>query len=86
MANELAKMGAKIDEKKDCLIINNSKLKGTTVHGYNDHRVVMSLAIAGLVATGVSTIDNAETVHKTFPNFLMTLRNLGADITLGEEK
>lgn len=86
MSNELAKMGAKIAEKNDCLVIKNSRLKGTTVQGYNDHRIVMSLTIAGLVADGVTNVDTAESVYKTFPNFLETMRNLGATLTLEEEK
>jgi len=81
MANELAKMGAKITEKQDSLIIKNSDLKGTNVHGYNDHRIVMSLAIAGLVANGETVVDTAESSQKTFPSFLETLRILGANIS-----
>ena len=82
MTNELQKMGAKITEEKDKLIIKNSNLKGTKVHGYNDHRIVMSLAIAGLVAKGKTTVDTVESIYKTFPNFMKTLRDLGAKISM----
>lgn len=84
MANELTKMGAELSETKDSLIIKNSNLKGTCVSGYNDHRIVMSLAIAGLVSKGETVIDTVESVSKTFPNFLKTLRGLGATISLEE--
>lgn len=80
MAKELSRMGAHITERKDGLIIKQSKLRGTMVHGYNDHRVVMSLAVAGLVANGETIIDTAEATDVTFPNFLKTFRHLGANI------
>ena len=80
MANELRKMGAYIKEKKDGLIIKHSKLNGTAVHGYNDHRIVMSLAVAGLVTSRETIIDTAEAVKVTYPNFLENLQKLDANI------
>ena len=42
----------------------------------------MSLAIAGLVAKGKTTVDTVESIYKTFPNFMKTLRDLGAKISM----
>ena len=51
MAGELAKMGAKITETPDGFIIDGpQQLKAATVEGHDDHRVSMSLSVAGLVA------------------------------------
>ena len=82
MATELGKMGVVVDEEPDVLTIvgAESTLAGTTVDGYHDHRIVMSLAVAGLVANGTTTIRGAEHVDVSFPNFFEVLTGLGADV------
>lgn len=69
MCQELKKMGARIEEKPDGLVIQHSPLKGATLHGHHDHRVVMSLTLAALGAKGSSTLDTIEAAAVTFPNF-----------------
>jgi len=69
MCQELKKLGADIEELPDGLIIRKSKLTGGVVHGHHDHRVVMSLSVAGLFAQDVVEIDTAEAVSITFPTF-----------------
>ncbi len=85
IATELKKMGAKIEELPDGLIIEHSELKGTDVHGYYDHRMVMSLAIAGLGAKGNTIIDTAESMKITYPTFLDDMVALGANYKLQAE-
>lgn len=80
MAKELMKMGARIEERKDGLVISKSSLKGCRVSGHYDHRVVMALALAGMVATGETVIETAETAAVTYPSFAADFKNLGADI------
>jgi 3-phosphoshikimate 1-carboxyvinyltransferase len=80
MAAELAKMGAKIEERPDGLIIEQSDLRGTAVCGHDDHRVVMSLAVAGTAIEGETIIDTAEAVGVTFPTFVDCMTGLGADL------
>lgn len=84
MATELQKMGANIQEKPDGLIIQHSSLKGTMVDGYKDHRIVMSLAIAGLRANGTTEINNAEVTAVSYPGFVETMQNLKANMYLEE--
>ncbi|HHV28739.1 3-phosphoshikimate 1-carboxyvinyltransferase [Acetivibrio mesophilus] len=84
MCEQLRKMGADIRELEDGLVIGESKLKGCKLEGYGDHRIVMSLAIAGLNAEGETTIDTAEAVNVTFPNFVGFLSQSGADISICE--
>lgn len=79
MNKELTKMGAKIEELDDGLIIHKSKLKGCELNGHHDHRIVMSLAIAGLNVNGETVIDTAEAMNVTFPTFVDVLKNCGAD-------
>ncbi|MFZ3383049.1 MAG: 3-phosphoshikimate 1-carboxyvinyltransferase [Candidatus Methanoperedens sp.] len=84
MTVELKKMGVDITEEKDRLIIKGGKLKGAIVHGWDDHRIVMALAVAGMVA-GETTIDTIESVSISYPGFFEDLRKSGAVIDLPEK-
>ncbi len=78
MADGLRRMGAKIDEHEDGLTVYHSMLLGCSVKGYNDHRTVMALSIAGMIAEGTTTIDESEAIKKTFPEFIQAMQSLGA--------
>jgi len=79
MAAELGKMGAQVEELADGLLIRGGRLHGAQLNGHGDHRVVMALAVAGLVAEGETVVDSAESVDVTFPEFCGLLREAGAD-------
>jgi len=81
MAEELTKMGASVEETQETLTIHGgeTELTGATVDGRADHRIIMSLAVAGLVADGTTTIQGAEHVDVSFPDFFDVLAGLGAD-------
>jgi 3-phosphoshikimate 1-carboxyvinyltransferase len=75
--NGLTRLGAKIDELPDGMIIyGGEKLRGTEVRSYGDHRIVMGLAVAGLVATGTTSIRNARAAEISNPNFWEELKKL----------
>jgi len=77
IAMELCKMGAKVEEKKDGIIIEGTgKLKGCQCQSYNDHRIAMALVIAGLVAQGKTEIVAPECIETSFPGFEDTLRKV----------
>ncbi len=82
MATELTKLGASVEEFEDELVVHgdDSKLEGATVSGHDDHRIIMSLAVAGLVADGTTTIEGADHVDVSFPDFFDTLQELGASV------
>jgi len=82
MATELPKMGVKIQQAKNSLTVFQSKLQGAKVQGYTDHRTIMALAIAGLLADGKTEIDTAEGVNKTCPTFVDMMNALGVKMTL----
>jgi len=82
MAEGLTKMGAKITELSDGLIIEPSNLQGASVNGYGDHRTVMALALAGCIASGQTEISTAESINKTFPNYVALMQRLGAKCNL----
>lgn len=79
MAVELSKMGANIKEERDRLIITGSQLHGAHVSGWGDHRIVMSLVLAGMVV-GDTVVDDAESVGISYPDFFEHLRHLGARV------
>ena len=71
MATELAKMGAVVFEQPDALIVEgrgHSPLHGAEIETYEDHRIAMCFAVAGLVTPGVK-IKNKDVVGKSFPDF-----------------
>lgn len=71
---ELSKMGAKIEELPDGMIIKGkAQLVGTGVDSHNDHRLAMSLAIAGLVARGETIIMNSRAAVISYPGFFTDL-------------
>ncbi len=82
LSQELKKMGANIHVEKDCLIIVGSKLHGAKIDTHNDHRIAMSLAIAGLKAIGSTIISDAEVVNKSYPDFWNDLKKIGANVEL----
>lgn len=84
MCKELSKMGADIKELPDGLVIRESKLRGCSVSGHDDHRIVMSLAIAGLNCSGETIIDTAEAMNVTFPSFVEYIQRCGGKIELNE--
>ncbi len=80
MATELRKMGAEIEEFDDGLsITGNRRLKGAVVESYRDHRIAMSMSIAGLIADGTTTINGITSVNISFPGFFEILRRLTKD-------
>jgi 3-phosphoshikimate 1-carboxyvinyltransferase len=78
MARELGKLGAAIREKPDGLVIRGGGLRGGTVDGQGDHRVVMAMAVAALGADGPVEIAGAESAAVTYPAFPELM---GASIT-----
>jgi 3-phosphoshikimate 1-carboxyvinyltransferase len=75
LAVELSKMGIRVKEGEDWLEIEGGKPHGAEIETYNDHRLVMSFAIAGLAVPGVK-IKGERCVDKSFPEFWETLQRL----------
>jgi 3-phosphoshikimate 1-carboxyvinyltransferase len=74
MASELNRMGGMVTEKPDGLLIQGlGKLKPSECLTYNDHRVAMALAVAGMASEGVS-LDDAGCVSISFPGFFDVMK------------
>ena len=68
LAEELSKMGVGVEEGEDWLKVNGGKIHGAEIETYNDHRLAMSFAIAGLIVPGIK-IKGERCVDKSFPRF-----------------
>lgn len=75
LAVELSKMGIRVREGEDWLEIEGGKPHGAEIETYDDHRMAMSFAIAGLVIPGVK-IKGERCVDKSFPGFWEVLQEL----------
>jgi len=81
MSSELTKMGVKIMESEDGLIIKGkSRLHGAELNSHNDHRIAMACAVAALRAERTTVIHGIECVNKSYPNFVKDLRSLGGKV------
>lgn len=77
MAKNLTRMGVRVEELPDGLIIyGSSRIKGVEVNSFGDHRIAMSLAIAGLVASGETLINEAECATISYPRFFEDIKKL----------
>jgi 3-phosphoshikimate 1-carboxyvinyltransferase len=76
LATELARLGAKVEEREDGLLILPAKrLKRASIKTYDDHRMAMSFAITALKSPGIE-IRDPGCVAKTFPDFFERLEKV----------
>jgi 3-phosphoshikimate 1-carboxyvinyltransferase len=81
LAEELNKMGANIETMPDGFTLDGpTKLCGAVVNARGDHRLAMSLIVAGLIAEGETLIEGWEIINDSFPEFPHILKRLGADV------
>ena len=82
IARELSKLGIKVEEKKDGLILNNSNsLTSANLNSENDHRLFMAFCIAGMYV-GNCTISDPDSVKISYPNFISEMKRVGCKIFL----
>ena len=76
-ATELSRLGARIEELPDGLVIEGTgSLKGGICSSYGDHRLAMTLGVAGLLADEEVVITESEVVDVSYPNFWEDLASL----------
>jgi len=78
MTCELSKMGATVASDADSITISGGTLHGAHIDTYDDHRIAMSFAVAGLRVPGV-VIEHEQVVGKSFPTFWEVFENLYGD-------
>jgi 3-phosphoshikimate 1-carboxyvinyltransferase len=82
MEEELNKLGCHMISDEDTVTIEGvEKLKeNVSLHGHNDHRIVMALSILASCSDGI-IIDEAEAVNKSYPDFFKDLQRCGAEVS-----
>lgn len=85
LAVELGRLGAAVSEREDGLVIKGGRpLQGGDCDCYGDHRIAMSLAVAGLTAAGEVRVHGAECIATSYPSFADHLAALGAPVGRSE--
>lgn len=85
MAEELSKCGVKVQMGENEIFVPGGQVKvpDCPFDSHNDHRIAMALAVLSTVTGG--TIQNAQAVNKSMPEFFKLLTQLGGKLTLIEE-
>lgn len=86
LQEEFAKLGIEIVLQDDLMLVKGGTgLKGATVHSRHDHRIAMACAVAAFKADGQVTIEDAEAINKSYPDFYDHLKQLGADLSISPQ-
>jgi len=81
IASELNNLGAEVEVTRQGLVVSGpSKLRSGTVQSHGDHRIAMALAVVALNASGPVTIQNAQSVNKSYPTFFEDIQSLGVKV------
>lgn len=79
--DNLRRMGIEIEEFEDGLRLTGKQhLRGARVESYDDHRIAMAFAVAGLIADGETEIGGAEAASVSLPEFYQLLARSGATV------
>ena len=73
-------LGGEIVEFEDELLISGAALGGGTVDGANDHRIVMSAAVAALLCENAVTVTDAHSIRKSWPSFFEEYKRIGGNV------
>ena len=82
LEKELSKMGVKCEAGSDYIKITGGNPKGAVIETYNDHRMAMAFAVAGVKIQGM-VIEDPQVVKKSFPSFWETLKSIGINVDIG---
>lgn len=82
LQEEFGKMGIEVTLQDDLMLIKGGAVRAAAVHAHHDHRIAMACAVAALKASGSVSIDDAQAVNKSYPQFWEHMQKLGASVTL----
>jgi 3-phosphoshikimate 1-carboxyvinyltransferase len=81
MSEGLRNLGIQVDESPDGAIVHGGQFGGGVVQSHGDHRIAMSLAIAGTIASESVLVKDVAAVNTSFPDFCQCMASVGADIS-----
>ncbi len=82
MARALENLGIRVEESPDGAVVHGGPIAGGTVDSGGDHRIAMSMAVAGTAAAAPVRILNVDNVATSFPGFAASLQALGGRISV----
>jgi 3-phosphoshikimate 1-carboxyvinyltransferase len=82
MSEGLRVLGIQVDESADGAVVHGGRFGGGTVQSHGDHRIAMSLAIAGSVASAPVVVEDVAAVDTSFPGFCECMAAIGVEIAL----
>jgi 3-phosphoshikimate 1-carboxyvinyltransferase len=82
MAEGMRQLGIEVDESPDGAVVHGGRFSGGTVQSHGDHRVAMSLAVAGTVASDEVIVEDVDSVETSFPDFHECMTNIGVKVTV----
>ena len=85
MSDGLRALGVNVEESHDGAVVHGGRIRGGSVESQGDHRVAMSLAIAGTIAAAPVIVRDVAAVDTSFPGFSNCLQRLGIDIVATQE-
>lgn len=80
MAEGMRTLGIQVDETPDGATVHGGRFGGGTVQSHGDHRVAMSLAVAGSIASDDVTVEDIDAVDTSFPGFCPLMTSIGLKI------
>lgn len=80
LCEEMRRLGVAVEELPDGFVVQGGPVAGGTASARGDHRLAMSLALTGLAARDAVTVEGAEVIGESFPDFPAVLARLGADV------
>jgi 3-phosphoshikimate 1-carboxyvinyltransferase len=81
-ADAIKSLGGIVEETQDGLIIQGTgSLKGGKANGCNDHRIVMSSAVASVICKENVIITDSEAINKSYPVFFEDFKKLGGNVS-----
>lgn len=84
MAAGMRKLGIQVDESADGAVVHGGRFSGGTVRSFGDHRIAMSLALAGTIADDEVIVEDVAAVETSFPGFTTCMASLDVDIRVQE--
>ncbi|NCF14894.1 MAG: 3-phosphoshikimate 1-carboxyvinyltransferase [Gammaproteobacteria bacterium] len=80
MADGMRRLGIEVDESQDGAVVHGGRFKGGTVESFGDHRIAMSLALAGTIADSDVIVEDVAAVDTSFPGFAASMAAIGVNI------
>jgi 3-phosphoshikimate 1-carboxyvinyltransferase len=85
LQEEFGNLGIEVVLQEDLMLIKGGTVRRAAVHSHHDHRIAMACAVAALNGNGDVSIDDAQAVNKSYPQFWEHLQTIGGLVTVNDK-